>query len=295
MTKMPDYNWNDLKFVLALARTGSFAAAGRRLGVNERTVARRIDTLEAGLQARLFDRSDAGILPTSAGEQVLATAEQVESGTAALADRIGGADRIVSGKVRLTAVPILINRVLIPAATRLASDHPALELELIADSRDLSLTRREADLALRLARPRREPRLLTRRLGHLDYAAYVRPPVRQGTTEDPVAWIGYEDGMRHLPQAGWIADRVKQSHDEPARIAVNDIEGALAALRAGLGKSLLPTIIGDADGDLLRLDERVDLRREIWLLLHPELRRLARIRAVVDWLETTFTATQSTR
>ncbi len=288
---MPDYNWNDLKYVLALARTGSFAAAGRRLGVNERTVARRIDTLESGLQARLFDRSDAGILPTPAGEQALAAAEQIESGTSTLASRIGGMDRLVGGRVRLTAVPMLINRVLIPAAHRLVTAHPQLELELIAESRDLSLTRREADLALRLARPQRELRVLTRRLGHLDYAVYSRV----GTNADSGVWIGYEDGMRHLPQARWLADRIKASNDEPAPLAVNDIEGVLAALRAGLGKSLLPTIIGDATEDLSRLEEPVSLRREIWLLVHPELRQLARIRTVIDWLETTLAAPRSIR
>ncbi len=288
LTKLPDFNWNDLKFVLAVARAGSYAAAGRRLGVNERTVARRIDTLEACLQARLFDRGDSGILPTPAGEQALAAAERIESGSSELARQIGGADQVVGGRVRLTAVPMLINRVLIPAAHQLARDHPQLELELIAESRDLSLTRREADLALRLARPQREMRLLTRRLGKLDYAVYARVEA----AVDSAPWIGYEDGMQHLPQARWIADQIRASTAESGRIAVNDIEGVLAALRAGLGKSLLPTLIGDAADDLSRLDDRISLQREIWLLVHPELRRLARIRAVIHWLEATLTVSR---
>ena len=281
---MPEYNWNDLKYILAVSRTGSYAAAGRKLDVNERTVSRRIDALEACLQARLFDRGETGLLLTAAGEQAVATAEQLESSSQALSRQIGGADHVASGRVRLTAVPMLINRLLLPSLRPLTERHASLEIELIAEARDLSLTRREADLALRLARPERETQLLTRRLGHLDYAIYTATGLDPAT----VAWVGYDDGMRHLPQARWITGQIQATGEERAPVAVNDIEGILASLHAGLGKSLLPTRVGDAEPGLVRVGNRSCLRREIWMLVHPELRRLARIRVLIDWLETLF-------
>jgi DNA-binding transcriptional LysR family regulator len=279
---MPAPDWNDLRPLLAVAREGTLAAAARSLGVDETTVARRLAALEAALGTRLFERMrGAALKPTEAGTTALARAEAVEREIARLVEGVAGRDEAAAGTVRLTAVPLLVNHLLIPGAAALGARHPRIALELIAESRELSLTKREADLALRLARPKGAGAagVLARRLGQLDYAVYV-PAACARADEARLAWIGYEPALAHLPPARWLAAQTPR-----APLAVNDAEGILAALRAGLGRSLLPTRVGDADAALRRAGAPV-LAREVWLLVHRDLRRLARIEAVIAWLET---------
>jgi DNA-binding transcriptional LysR family regulator len=181
----------------------------------------------------------------------------------------------------VTSIPLIINRLLIPALPVLYSGYPRLKLEAIAEPRNVSLTRRDADIALRLARPEREQKVIARRVGMFAYAVYGP------SSGEPrsLPWITYEDGMESLPHVVWIDNAIKREGGEPASLKVNDSEVALHAIRAGIGKSLLPCVIGDADPKLARLSgaEPV-LSRELWLLVHPEIRSLARTKAVMAWL-----------
>lgn len=282
---MPEFNWDDLRFLLALTRSGSLAGAAKRLGVNESTVARRIARFEAQLGTRLIERAGGQLHPSEAGTEVLAAAERMEFEAQSVAGQVAGADQRIAGRVRLTAVPILVNRVLMPALPTLLAAYPALEIELIAEPRDLSLTKREADIALRLARPRKETRNFARRIGSLDYAVYGPA----ATDANHLPWLTYEDSLTDLPQARWIAERLKAEEAAAAQVKVNDAEGLLHSLRAGLGKSLLPTKVAGSDPSLRRLEGYpAGPSRELWLITHPELRRLPRIGAVTDWLATLF-------
>jgi DNA-binding transcriptional LysR family regulator len=146
-------NWDDLRYILAIARAGTLAAAARQLGVNQTTVTRRLAAAEAAMGARLFERVEARLYPTKAGETAIARAAQVEAEVRALESGITHDDAAPAGLVRLTAVPILVNRFIIPALPRFHATYPRIELELIAEARNVSLSRREADIALRLARP----------------------------------------------------------------------------------------------------------------------------------------------
>jgi DNA-binding transcriptional LysR family regulator len=271
---MQAMEWSDLRYLLAVARAGTLAAAARRLGVNQTTVARRLLAAERALRTRLFERKDGVLYPTKAGEAAIARAGQVEQEVLALERGIGGADAVAAGSVRVTAVPILANRLLIPALPGLLRRYPQLRVELVAESRNLSLTRREADIALRLARPE-SGNALMRRIGRLDYAVYGP----RGRTGD-LAWITYEEGSSHLPQARFIAAQ----EEEIAPLAVNDAEALVEAVRAGLGKSLVPCFVGDRAPGLQRLSRGVAFARDIWLLVHRDLRTQARIAAVIDWL-----------
>ena len=283
---MHDIDWNDLRHVLALFRERSFATAGRRLGIDPTTVARRLRAIESQMGVRLFERGAEGEMrPTQAGEIAAWRAEAVEAEIGGLTMAVKGADSEVSGTVRISAVPILINRVLIPAISDLAARHPGLRLELIAESRDVSLTRREADIALRLARPGEESgsRVIARRIGMLAYAAYASKP------EPDLPWLTYEDAMAHLPQARWIAGVAGK--DGHAPVFLNDAESLLQAVLAGLGRSLLPCIVADQMANLISVpvDGHSFPARELWLLTHPDLRHLARIAAVIAWIEATIT------
>ncbi len=278
---MQGLNWNDLQFVLALGRSQTLAGAARRLKVNESTVGRRIAEAERRLGARLFERSLGVFHPTEAGHTVVASAERVELEVQAVETAISGADRLAAGTVRLTSVPVVVNRILVPALPRLLRDHPQLRVELIAEPRDLSLTKREADIALRLARPHKDLRAIARRIGQLDYAVYG--PSRKKSEALP--WITYDDDMANLPQCRYMAERPVGDLAMPPRATLNDSEAILQSVKAGLGKSLLPVAIADRESGLSRLSRSPSpLSRELWLMVHPELRNLIRIRVVMDWL-----------
>lgn len=283
---MQDTDWSDLRVVLALTRRGSLADAARWLRIDPTTVARRVARAEAALGVRLFDRVGGAYRPTEAGTRAAAAAERMEGAADALAAAVAGADTRVAGTVRLTSVPMLVDRLLIPALPSLLDRHAELTVELVAEPRSLSLTRREADMALRLARPTGEQAPLARRIGRLVYAAYA-PAHLHRKAALALPWIGYEDGMADLPPARITATLAARDGQRAAALRVNDAGGLVQAIRAGLGRAVLPRVLGDREPDLVRLNEPdAAIERELWLLTHPELRGLARIRAVAAWLET---------
>ena len=287
---MHDIDWNDLRYVLALARGGSFATAGRALGTDATTVGRRLRILESRLGTPLFSRDARGAMsPTPTGEIAVAKAETIEAEVMALSGALDAADPMTLGKVRLTAAPSFINRLLIPAMPGLLARHTGLQLELIGDSRNLNLTRREADMALRLARPAdaANSKVVAKRIATLDYAIYVAAGRERQAKSLP--WIVYEEAMAHLPHARWIAAQAEIS-GRSSQLAVNDAEALLQAAVAGLGRVLLPKILAENAGGVCRVDsgDKNPPVREIWLLIHAELRQLVRIRTVADWLDGVF-------
>lgn len=285
---MRDRDWDDFRVVLCIARTTSFAAAARHLAVNESTVSRRLQHLENRLAAKLFDRVNGKLILTDAGQTMVERAEIVEHHIQAANQEISGIDQRAAGKVRLTAVPIIANRVLAPALKSLTTTHPDLEIDLIADPRDLSLSKRESDIALRLARPHSDTKAITRRIATLEYATYARTDL----DPDALSFIGYDDSMRDLPQAKAIAADVAAEKSASISVRVKDAETLLACLKAGIGKSYLPVMVGDREPDLVRIPGKGrPFSRELWLMVHSDLRDLIRIRVTMDWLVRTFEQT----
>lgn len=268
-------DWDDLRFVLAAGRAATLSAAARRLKVDQTTVSRRLARIEAALSLRLFERVEGRLRPTPAGLEALARAEQIERLAQGLT-----APEAAGGLVRLTAVPLLANRLLVPALPDLAARHPGLRLELLAEPRNLSLTRREADLALRLARPEQGGGTLARRIGRLDYAVYGPKRGQAGA----LPWIGYEEGLAHIAPARWLA----RAEGRQAFLAVHDAETLWQAVLAGLGRTLLPCRLAEREPRLRRLDPAVALTREVWLLSHRALRGEPAVVAVTDWLKGVF-------
>lgn len=286
---MHDIDWNDLRYVLALVRGRSFTAASREVKTDATTVGRRLRILEERFGTALFQRDTGGVLtPTPAGEIAIARAEAVEAEVMALSGALEAADITALGKVRLTAPPSFICRLLIPATAELLSKHSGLQLELIGDARNFNLTRREADMAIRLARPAdlANSKVVARRIASLDYAIYVAAGKQDDAEKLP--WLVYEEGMTHLPHARWIAAQGEKSG--AAALAVNDAEALLQAAVAGLGRALLPTILVERVEGLYRVetDDKSLPVREVWLLTHAELRNAIRIRAVSQWLDHVF-------
>ena len=277
---MTAFAWDDLRLALAIAEGGSLSAAARRLGVNHSTVYRRLGALEARLGTRLFDRDGGRLAATAAGEDLLISARRVETELQGLDRRLAGRDLSLSGSLRLTAPDDIAQQLLVAPLAAFRAAYPGVALELVIDNRMLSLTRREADLAVR---PTNRPSesLVGRKIGPLASAVYSLERLGQPTREGP--WIGWDEGAGPPALRGWLAG---QAAPEAVVYRSNSLLHQLAACRAGIGAAVLPCFLGDGEPSLIRRSEPdPNLTTELWLLTHPDLRRTARVRALMEHLD----------
>lgn len=275
-------DWDDLRFFLAVARGGSLSAAARALAVNHSTVFRRVNQFEERVGARLFERRRDGYALTAAGETVLGSAERVEGELQALDRRVAGEDVRLEGTVRLTAPDDVALRLLPRHLAGFRTTYPGIHLDLILADRFLDLSRRDADVALR---PSRDPgaALVGRRIAAIAFAVYRGRAAGSGL--GPLAeapWISGEESVAHIASSRWVDEQVP-----PERVVLrtNSMEARAMATRAGIGLAALPCFVGDGDPGLVRATDPVpEIENELWLLTHPDLRRTARIRALLDFL-----------
>jgi len=276
-------DWGHLRFFLELVRTGSHARAASRLGVDRNTVGRHVAALEKELGLPLFERGPQGWSQTAAGQELAGMAGRVEEDVLAMARHVDARDPELRGTGRLTTVPHIATHLLPPALPALRQRHPGLVLEVVADARAFNLSRREADLALRLGRPR-DSGLVARRLSGLAYAFYAAASTDAGgrgavnLLADP--FLGEDPA--DVAEERWLD---KLAPDRRVVYRCNSTTSLLAAARHGLGVALLPCYLGDAEPLLRRLEGPEPIPHELWLLVHGDLRRTPRIRAVIDWLD----------
>jgi DNA-binding transcriptional LysR family regulator len=282
-------DWDDLKVLLAIGETGSFARAARRLGVDQATVGRRFRACETTLGVALLERLPGALGWTAAGNRVLEAARVMAGAQLELERALAAGIPGVSGVLRITTTETLASHVLAPEIGRLREEHPQLELELHAGNARLSLSQREADLAVRLERPE-ESSVAAKRLGTLGFALYAStayvdrfgPPTlehREGSW-----FIGYERPLAGLSEVlGWVDDLAQ----DRVVLRCNATATVTAAIRAGTGIGVLPCLVGDAEPGLFRVDPAVRTR-PIWLVVHEASRRSARVRAGIDFLEAVF-------
>lgn len=280
-------DWDDLRYFSALAHQGSLSAVARSLGVNHATVARRLARLESRLGRALFDRRPDGYQPTAAAAALLEDVEAMDRAAGSLLRRLDTVSAI-EGRVRVTATPTLADLLLAGPLAEFARAHPGIEIELLGDSRNLRLGQREADLAVRLARPG-DGELVTRKLGRLDYQWVGSPDwaARIGRGER-APLIGYDESGEGLPEARVVERRAATG----ATIAFrsNGPVAQRAAALAGVGVALLPQHLVHGDTGLVPIPvDEPPLSREIWLLVRRDLARLARVRAVIDCIAAAVT------
>lgn len=277
-------DWDDLRLFLAVARAGSLSGAARSLGVTHSTVFRRIGAFEARLGVRLFDRLPGGYALTQAGEEMRDSVIRIEEEITALALKVTGQDQRPTGTIRITTTDLLAVGVLPRHVAAFRAEWPEIEIEVIVADTVLDLTRREADVALRIGNPGQET-LIGRRVGRLAFAAYGaadRPP------GDPAKgdWIGY--GSAHGPLS---RNLTRWWPDARQVYRTNSIIAAHAGAKAGIGLAALPCVIADCDPSLIRaaaLPE--DFMLDLWLLIHEDLRQTARIRLFLDFMATALAA-----
>ncbi|MGH1466466.1 MAG: LysR family transcriptional regulator [Cognatishimia sp.] len=286
---MQDHDWNDLKYLLAIHRTGSFTEAGRKVGVSETTVSRRLAALEAKLDVKLIQRGgDKGYELSNIGLTILEHAEIIEQQNAQIQGLSGSVGLSTSGIVRVSAVPLVINRILVPELKRIQRRHPNITIELVPETRNIDLTKREADLAIRLARPVAGGLKTTaRKIGQLHYAVFG-PEQSTSDKSDTSAWIGYDDSQATFPQAVWLNAAIAQSPQGASSLSVLDATTAFEAVAAGVGKTILPRRVAAMDRRLRELVCPKGLpplpKRDVWLLSHSSQSDNAAIKVVKEWL-----------
>ena len=279
------FDWNDARYFLAVARLGSLSKAARQLRVQQSTVGRRISALEAALQTRLFERTSDGWAPTAAGEAFVARAERIEDEALAAERQLAGKEERVAGTVRMTAPQAFGFFFVVPLLARLRAEQPEVAFELIAENQPLNLSRREADLALRLGQPGQRE-LVRRKLGDVVEALYASRAylARAGAVERGAlgrhTYIDFEESYPKREISLWLQERLRGAR---CVLWVNGTPGVLAAVRADMGIGRLPCWLADGDDALVRVlpeDEEAD---ELWLVMHRDLRSAARIRVVADF------------
>lgn len=278
-------DWEDVRFFAALARHGTLAATARTLRVTHATVARRLASLESTLGHPLFARHRAGYRLNAAGAAALGEAAQMELAAGALhAARDSGAS--VAGRVRITVARVFADGFLAERLGALTKRHPGLELEIVATSRNLTLARREAEIALRLARPS-SGALVARRITTIDYGFYASPDYKQRIDcGEPPVFIAFDDTGDLVPEAAWAE---KFFTGRQVALRANSQSAQAAAARGGAGVALLPALLAQSLGGLERVEfDETPPRRELWLLMRPEVARLARVRVVADHLVELF-------
>jgi DNA-binding transcriptional LysR family regulator len=273
-------DWDDYRTVLAVGRAGSLNGAAKALRVSHPTVFRRVNAIERRLGVRLFERARDGYALTAAGEDMVAAAEAVEARIGAAERRLAGRDARPTGTVRMTTTDTLLFGLLPPLLADFRRACPGIVVEAAAGNAMSDLSRREADVALRPSGPPPDA-LVGRRLADVAFAVYAALDDRGGADAD-AAWAVPDDSLSHLAVSRWLA---REGHLDRASYRAASLLALRDAAEHGLGRAVLPCYLGDASPRLRRLGAPIDaLRNELWLLTHPDLRRVARIRAFVDHL-----------
>jgi DNA-binding transcriptional LysR family regulator len=281
-------DWRALQDVVTVAETGSLSAAARRLNVSQPTVGRRIELLEEQLGALLFNRTARGLILTKVGEGILSHARQMEEGALAIERIATGANQELQGIVRVSLIEDLGIQWIPQKLNEFHKDFPQLAIEVNIDNRNVNLLRREADIAVRLARPEQAD-LICRKVGMLYFGLYASQsyldehgvPEHRRDLKDHFH-VGFDEAMGRSPNIQKLESFFEQSH---IRHRSNSHIEMMEATRAGLGCTALCCFIGDAHPDLRRiLNKEINYGREIWLVTHAEINSSARIRAVFDFL-----------
>lgn len=281
-------DWDDLRFLLAAARSGSMAAAGRRLGVDQTTVARRVAAAEQALGTRVFRRDGRRLLVAASGRSLLERVAAIERQVGVLRQMADETQNRLSGRVRVAAPITFATHFLAPRLPEFRRMYPDIRLELICDVNVSTMTHAEAEVGLRVSHPLAD-HLDIRVVSDFAFGLYANPGAMRANAIpfDPTdlrrnPFIAYSEDLAELPEGRWITEIFGDA--EPV-LRVNTTLGLAAAVEAGIGVAPLPCYLGDRSPNLRRVPGTAVLRSErLWLVTLRELRQMARVRAVVDFI-----------
>lgn len=273
--------WSDVRIFLAIAREGTLGAAARKLALTQPTIGRRLNTLETTVGHKLFQRTADGFVLSDEGSSMLSHAERMEEEALAIERQLAGHAHQLEGGLKITSSDWFGTHVLSPVLAEFAIQQPRITVELITEARFLSLSRRESDLAFRIS-PFNEPDVVSRKLLHMKYGVYARQGFKQSmpTDGEGLSLIALETGFAGMPDDSWL-----QTMLPAARVVFRsnsrDVQAKMCEL--GVGISVLPVPLGKKLVGVERLDLGEEPPgRDTWVGYHRDLRRVARLRALLD-------------
>ena len=281
-------DWDKLQYFLFVARHGTLARAGAALHVDATTVSRQVSALEAALQQTLFERAPTGFVLTAAGRALVPHAEAMAAAAARIHSAQAGGSAL-SGQLRVSVSEGFGYSFIAPRLGRFVATHPELEIDLVASSGFLNPSRREADMAVLLARPRKGP-LITRKLSDYSLGLYApadRPDWQEAVAAAPLSRagipvIGYMPDILYAPELDYLGEV------EPglrANVRSSSILAQRRMIAGGAGVGVLPCFLAAGDPGLVRVRPDQTIARAFWLALHRDVAPQPRIRAFIDWLD----------
>jgi DNA-binding transcriptional LysR family regulator len=282
------FDWNDLRYFLAVARRGSTIAAAEALKVNQSTVQRRLAVLEQAIGCKLVQRTPAGYGLTEAGLALQLHAEAVEVAVLAFERRVAAMDTALSGTMRITSPEALAYQVLTPLVEKFQARYPGLKVDIVLTDRMLDLAKGECDIALRTG-PQQDSALVGRKIADVAWGLYASRSYaeRHGTMSrlgeiGRYAVIHYDSEMAGIGPATWLREA---AHLSPVVARCSGVTGALLTAKGGVGVALLPSHIGDTEAELVRMFGPVpNVISECHMLAHPDLHKTPRVRAFFDFM-----------
>lgn len=277
--------WGDLQVFAAVCEAGSISRAALSLAVNHTTVLRRVGALEAALGTELFERGPQGYVLTDAGRLLHAGLQGAPAQIEDSRTQVQGRDDAVRGDISLTTTDTLLRGLLLPLLQAFCARHPEVRLQISVNNQFVSLTRREADVAIRGSN-RPPENLVGRHVGDIRTAPYASraylKSVGRRTPLPMLDWIAPDPSLAHLQQAKWLAANIPR---ERIVMSVDSLVGMLHAVRHGIGAAMLLCPLADAEPDLVQLQApTVQTDTQLWILTHPDLRQVARIRAFAQFM-----------
>ena len=279
----------DLEVALALVRSGTLASAGERLGVDASTVFRSLQRIERGLGRALFERTRLGYVATELASELAEHAEKMEVALEAARSSVQAAPAQISGAVRISTTDTVLHGLIAQALHGLQKVHPLLAYELHTGNELASLTRRDADIAVR-ATKHPPQHLVGKNMGPIRVALFAarRGSVRKFADVEAgqADWIAPDDALPHHPSVAW---RKRHFPKASPRYRVTSILSVLELVALGMGVGIVPLFLAEGRKDVMRLTEALDeCATDLWLLTHPESRHLRRVAAVYSHLAQTM-------
>lgn len=291
---MKQLSWDDFRLVKTIADAKGLAGAATRLKVNHSTVFRQLAQVEKTLGVALFERHRNGYELTQAGEEMASLAEQMDDDIASFTRKLAGQEMAPSGELRLTTNDVLLTHLLTPLLARYGKEYPDISLDIVLTNQALSLSKRDADVAIRATDAPPET-LVGRRIADLAWAIYGHPsdfPMEEDRVPDMAElhqkrWIAFNENFSDSRTARYIRERVAASR---IVMKLNTVVGLTEAIESRIGIGPLPCFIGDPHPNLIRLTPPIpEMASSLWLLTHSDLRHSVRVRSFMDFMAVELT------
>jgi DNA-binding transcriptional LysR family regulator len=277
---------SDLELLLALVRGGTLAGAAERLRLDTSTVFRSIKRLEKNLNERLFERSKQGYMPTELAQELAAYAERIDSQLGEAREKLSQNSGEPSGVVRITTTDSILHGLLLPVLNRFAVAYPKIDLELLSSNALANLSKRDADVAIR-ATTKPPPELVGLKLGTMGNAVYIQrallPGGRRKINLAEADWITLDEALSNHPSYKWWRQNYPKAR---SRFSCNSVSSVAGAIFNGLGVGVAPCFLMEGNPDVAIVEGPLEeLRTDIWILAHPDIRHLQRVKVLFDFLK----------